>query len=173
MLVQRSSAITVFRLNVLGYGTCMLIAPSVSATAAPAAGMTLLAFAFGWAIGTTMALMTPVSVQLTGIENLKFTSGVIFSTYGLSVIVGPPIAGVLYTAAGNDYAAAFYVAASCLLVSGVVTFGIGSTEAAPATTAAAAAAAAAAADDDDDVDMVLKSVGGTNNGEEEKALGQI
>ena len=79
----------------------------------------ILSLVFGVCIASLITLTSIVLVDVLGLERLTSAFGLLTMFRGLATIMGPPIAGLVYEATGS-YSPAFYVAATFLLLAGLV-----------------------------------------------------
>ena len=79
----------------------------------------ILSLVFGVCIASLITLTSIVLVDVLGLERLTSAFGLLTMFRGLATMLGPPIAGLVYEASGS-YSPAFYVAASFLLLAGLV-----------------------------------------------------
>ena len=79
----------------------------------------VLSLIFGVCIASLITLTSIVLVDVLGLERLTSAFGLLTMFRGLATMMGPPIAGMVYEASGS-YSPAFYVAASFLLLAGLV-----------------------------------------------------
>lgn len=69
-----------------------------------------------------MSLTSIILVDLFGLDNLSTTFGIISCCRGLSAIVGPPLAGVLFEVT-NSFTGMFLCAGGLLILSSATSFG--------------------------------------------------
>ena len=73
-------------------------------------------FVNGWTMGTYIAIVTPLTVELAGKADLAKTSGLIYSVTGIGSVLGPIIAGILHSQFGS-YDIPFFGCAGCMVLS--------------------------------------------------------
>ncbi|KAI2809083.1 hypothetical protein BLOT_000225 [Blomia tropicalis] len=74
---------------------------------------------FGFFISSYMSLTSIILVDLLGLNRLSTTFGLIIFCRGISAIVGPPLAGLLYQLS-NSYTGVFATAGLLMLISAIV-----------------------------------------------------
>ena len=79
----------------------------------------ILSLIFGVCIASLITLTSIVLVDVLGLEKLTSAFGLLTMFRGLATMMGPPIAGLVYEASGS-YSPAFYVAATFLLLAGLL-----------------------------------------------------
>ncbi|XP_046571983.1 monocarboxylate transporter 12-like [Haliotis rubra] len=72
-------------------------------------GRYIYAFLFGTYVGSVLTLLTPMTMDSVGVDNLAFGVGLIMFFTGAGCLVGPPIAVAIWKASG-DYVTAFLFA---------------------------------------------------------------
>ncbi|KAI0211223.1 Monocarboxylate transporter 9, partial [Lamellibrachia satsuma] len=81
--------------------------------------MCVFAASFGLCIATFISLTSIILCEMIGIDKLTNAFGLLAMARGVSVIVGPPIAGFVYDAT-NDYDDSFHVGGFMLILAGLL-----------------------------------------------------
>lgn len=116
-LVDRpwASSLLITNISLISSGLCIFCFPACHEFSS----FVVVALMMGLSVSAFIALTSIVLVDLLGLDVLTSAFGLIGAGRGISGIIGPPIAGLVYEMT-SDYQASFFMAGSLFLAAGVV-----------------------------------------------------
>lgn len=109
------SSLLVTNISLISSGLCIFCFPACQ----DFTSFVIVALLMGLSVSAFIALTSIVVVDLLGLDVLTSAFGLIGAGRGISSIVGPPLAGLVYEMT-SDYKASFFMAGTFFLAAGVI-----------------------------------------------------